>query len=203
MLCRRLRTLSVKHIKNREPRTAARAVPTGLPSFGFGRTCPSRFCSLSSEICLLSADRRGSLPLRANRDYIVLRTRSRREGHSDKQTAPTRVLSLLFCSNLFLRRGWVIRAPQNVIGGNVIEIRQTDQNLRRDIQYAPFVIAVYALAAHQNFPHFPLGQIAILAQISNPSIKHINTAWKYFAPIIDLADNTLLTFSGKSAKMML
>lgn len=54
-----------------------------------------------------------------------------------------------------------------------MEIRQLDQDVCRDVHIPTFIIAVYALAAHQNFCHLHLGHILVLTQVSDSLVHHI------------------------------
>lgn len=63
-------------------------------------------------------------------------------------------------------------------------IRQLNEDLRRDIQFTAFIVAVHPLAARQDLSHLCLRQIAVLAQISNTFIYHTITPSLFYGYII-------------------
>lgn len=64
----------------------------------------------------------------------------------------------------------LIRAVEQKIHGNIVEIRKLDQDFSGDIQFAAFIVAVNALAASQNFAHLHLRQVMIFPQFADSLI---------------------------------
>ena len=82
----------------------------------------------------------------------------------------------VFHNPLFHTR--VIADTQNIVNRDVIKCRKLDENVRGDIALPQFIVAVNLLRAVKDLGYFPLRQIAILAQISDPSVHTTPLAFK-------------------------
>ena len=72
----------------------------------------------------------------------------------------------------------IVADTQNIVNRNVIKDRKLDENVRGDIALPQFIVAVNLLRAVKDLGYFPLRQIAILAQISDPSVHTTPLAFK-------------------------
>ena len=61
---------------------------------------------------------------------------------------------------------------QQIVYGHPVEIRNPNERGGWDINVPAFIVAVYALAAPQNFSHLDLGQALVLPQCANSLIHH-------------------------------
>ncbi len=112
----------------------------------------------------------------------------------NKNRFDVKVKSVLLVCFLF------IRAVKKIIYRYVVEIGKLNKNFGGDVKLSALIVAVNALTAGQNFAHLLLSKVAVLSQVANSFVMHRHHP-NNSIPYYSLAENTLLTFSGKSATM--
>ena len=66
---------------------------------------------------------------------------------------------------------WIVGAAQEVIYGNLVEVRDADEGSGGNIDIAALVIAVDPLAAREDQPHLGLGKVLIFPKVADTGVE--------------------------------
>ena len=101
---------------------------------------------------------------------------------------------------------FLVGPAKDIVRSYFMKIGKLQENFRWDIQHAALIIGINALTAGKCVSHLCLCQISIFAQITNSFVNHettytISSAKNNCGIQYSVAENPLLTFSVKSAKV--
>ena len=83
---------------------------------------------------------------------------------------------------LFVSPG-IIGQPENVVYGHIVEIGETDENIRGNVPLTQLVVAVCALRAIEIVCHFPLLQVSVFPKVAEPLIHRNHPCILYHSPV--------------------